>query len=173
MDHAFPKRAPASLTQTPSLDRADSERLWHLGALILVRLAGPDTGNAFTLIEAIAPRGYGAPLHRHSRESETLLLLDGELAVTLDDRQTQIREPGVMLHFPVGDAHGFIVRSETAHLYSIFSPAGFESFFRLLSTPASSLELPAAPDQPPDIDLIQRVALDCGCELLNGSRPAE
>jgi quercetin dioxygenase-like cupin family protein len=155
------------------LDRATSERLWHLGALILVRLAAPDTDANFTLVEALAPKGYGAPLHRHSRESETLVLLDGELAVSLDDRRIDIGEPGAILHFPVGDAHGFVVRSETAHLYSIFSPAGFESFFRSLSTPAPSLELPPPPDQPPDIDLIHRIARECGCELLDESQGAE
>jgi quercetin dioxygenase-like cupin family protein len=165
MNPTTPPRAPS---QTRLFNADASERLWHFGALLLIRLAGPDTSESLTVVESLAPKGHGAPLHRHSRESETLVLLDGDLTVFHDDQHLDIAESGAILHFPVLAPHGFMVRSETAHMYSIFNPAGFESFFRALSTPASSSALPEPPDQPPDIDLVRRIARECGCELLSG-----
>jgi quercetin dioxygenase-like cupin family protein len=171
MDRVSSAITSGDAVATPAFDRDVSERLWHLGSLILVRLAGADTSNEFTLIEAIAPIGYGAPLHRHARESETLVLLDGRLTVSYEDREVDVDAPGAVLHFPKLVAHGFVVKSQTAHLYSIFSPAGFESFFRALSTPASALELPPPPDGPPDFELVGKVAYEHGLELIGPPGP--
>jgi hypothetical protein len=48
----------------------------------------------------------------------------------------------------------------------ICTPGGFEHLVIDMSEPAASRTLPAAPEQPPDMDWVQAIAKKHGCELL-------
>jgi hypothetical protein len=49
----------------------------------------------------------------------------------------------------------------------IFTPGGFEQLIRKLSEPAAERTLPPPPDEDElDLERIQKVAADCGAELL-------
>jgi quercetin dioxygenase-like cupin family protein len=145
--------------------RDEGEAIWHLGALVTIRLDGTDTGGALALVETIAPRGMGSPPHVHTREDETFIVLEGEVAFSFDGRETAARA-GTAVHLPRGVPHWFTVVSERARFLSVISPAGFEDFFRALSEPAARRELPPALDGPPDIEPIRQVAARFGCEIL-------
>src|SRR4051794_20273633 len=78
----------------------------HLGLRLRMRLTGEDTAGSLALIEHIGRRGTGPPLHRHTREDETFIVLDGDLDGWSD-----------------GD-HTVVTAGDTLHLARSVSPSG-------------------------------------------------
>jgi quercetin dioxygenase-like cupin family protein len=116
------------LTNRPVLAPRDADVVDHLDMLCRVALSGADTGGAFTLVEERARRGACTPRHVHAREAETFVVLGGALEGWCDGTATLV-EAGSMIYLPVGLEHAFRIVSETAHFYTLITPAGFESFF--------------------------------------------
>jgi hypothetical protein len=53
-----------------ALGPADGEALWCVGALTTVKAAAEQTAGAYSLIEDLAPKGAGTPLHRQREDDE-------------------------------------------------------------------------------------------------------
>src|SRR5207247_11038144 len=53
--------------------------VWWKTGRVTVKVAGVETGNAFSQIEVDDPCGGGTPLHVHHNEDETFYVLEGEL----------------------------------------------------------------------------------------------
>jgi quercetin dioxygenase-like cupin family protein len=62
----------------------DREALWFLGVLATIKSSAETTGGAVAVIEHLAPRGAGSPLHVHSRENEWFYVIEGELTLWVD-----------------------------------------------------------------------------------------
>src|SRR3954452_6255820 len=71
--HAMPEPAP--------------EFLWFLDTLVTVRVAQQGHDDGFSILESLAPRGDGPPLHVHHDEDEAFHVLDGELRLRVGDEQ--------------------------------------------------------------------------------------
>src|SRR3954468_21363664 len=116
--------APA--TPRPRLLRADEgDAVWFLGSLVTVKATGADTGGWVTVVEFLNPPGFAPPLHRHQREDEMFLILDGE-ATFFCDGDELTAGPGDFVHLPVGVPHTFLVAAGgPLRTLQITSPAGF------------------------------------------------
>jgi quercetin dioxygenase-like cupin family protein len=92
--------------------------------------AGESSGG-FALVEhLLAPRRLAAPLHRHSREDEYSYVLEGRVGAIVGDEEG-IAEAGSLLLKPRDQWHTFWNAGEApARILGIFSPGGFEQFFR-------------------------------------------
>jgi quercetin dioxygenase-like cupin family protein len=128
---------------------ADAPVLDHLDMLCRVVLRGEQTGGAFAMVEERARLGAGTPLHVHEREAETFIVLDGALEGWYQGSSTRV-EAGSMIHLPPGLEHAFRIASDSAHFYSLITPAGFESFFDTVGRPWAGpfdgdMPIPAAP----------------------------
>jgi quercetin dioxygenase-like cupin family protein len=55
-----------------------------LGVTHVYKATGAETGNSFSLWEAMFPPGKGAPPHTHTREDEAFYVLSGELVVEFE-----------------------------------------------------------------------------------------
>jgi len=100
---------------------------------------GPATGGELSLMTLRMPSGAGAPPHRHTLESETLVVRDGSLAVEVDGERRKLG-PGDAVHLRRGVLHAFV--SEGGAVVDVLAvPAGLEEFFRTIC----ALE----PDAPP------------------------
>lgn len=102
-----------------------------LGARVLIRITGKETGGLYTLVEAEQPAdAQPAPLHIHDREDEAIHVLEGRLIVELDG--TEYDAPaGSFIAIPRGVAQRFWnAGPENARYQSIFTPAGQEDYFR-------------------------------------------
>jgi hypothetical protein len=88
-------------------------------------------------------------VHRHIREDEAWIVLDGEVTFFLDDEQHTVGS-GTCVFGPRGRAHTHRVESDTARLATLLIPGTCETFFRTTGRPAESLTLP--PPQQPDVD---------------------
>lgn len=143
---ALDDRGPASEARVVS----DSERLWFLGTLALMKLDGRQTGGRFALWEGLLPHGAAPPLHSHPQD-ETFYLIEGEVTAWLvepelaDDRdnppawvKTRGRRcgPGAVVFAPGGAPHTFRVDSDTARMLFLSTPAGIEDYVRALGEPA-------------------------------------
>src|SRR5438093_9113840 len=58
------------------------EAVWLVGDTYTLKVAGAQTGGAFTLLEAVVPAGGGPPPHIHFHEEETVVVLEGALLFT-------------------------------------------------------------------------------------------
>jgi quercetin dioxygenase-like cupin family protein len=127
-----------------------------LGLRIRVPLQGRDTEDRFALLEQRGRRGAGSPVHRHSREAETFIVLDGELDGWSNGEHSVVAA-GSSLYLPPHIDHAFAVRSDTAHFLVLLTPSGFEQLFMTDGQPVSTgADLPFP--GPPPADEVARLA---------------
>ncbi len=142
----------------------EGEALWFLGVLATVKSSAETTGGAVAVIEHLAPRGSGSPLHVHGREDEWFYVIDGELTFWVGG-ETISAPAGSFVFGPKGIPHTFIVSSEEARLLLVTNPAGFEGFIRAVGEPAPRLEIPPAATEPPDVAALTAAAAGFGIEI--------
>ena len=118
---------------------------------------GEEAGGDFSLVEHPMPhRALAAPLHRHTREDEYSVVLEGRLGAPLGD-EVVYGEPGDLIFKPRDQWHRFWnAGDEPARLLEIISPAGFEDYFK---------ERTELPEGPPDAARIAEIAGRYGLEL--------
>jgi quercetin dioxygenase-like cupin family protein len=142
----------------------DGEAFWGLdNSLWSLKATAEQTGGRFSLIEEIAPRGEGTPLHVHREDDETFYVLEGELTFYLDNEQPIPASAGSFVHIPGGVVHAFKVDSETAR-YLIITTLQHERFYRAISEPAQSRTLP--PERPLAMEKVMDAAQEYGVEAL-------
>jgi mannose-6-phosphate isomerase-like protein (cupin superfamily) len=90
------------ITLAPGQGRA----LWHLGALLVFKALGAETGGQFWALEGLADRQMAVPLHSHTVEDETWYVLEGEIEFIVGDEH-RIGTPGSVVYIPRGTAHSF------------------------------------------------------------------
>ena len=117
------------------------------------------------MIEQLAPRGSGSPLHVHSREDEYFYVIEGELTFWVGGA-VSVAPAGSFVFGPKGIPHTYLVSSEQARFLLVTEPAGFEGFVRALAVSAAAPEIPPAPTAPPDMEPVLRAAADYGLEIL-------
>ena len=80
-----------------------------------------------------APHFSGPPLHVHPGFDETYLVLDGTLAVTVDNQRTELG-PGAVAYVSGSVPHTFSnPTGQRVRFLSICTPGGFEHFFRAVA----------------------------------------
>jgi quercetin dioxygenase-like cupin family protein len=128
---------------TPSWsDLSEGERFWFLGTLATIRIPGEAVGGRFALIEFLFPRGASPPLHSHPQD-ESYVVLEGRLAIQAADQRFEL-SPGGAAAVPMGVAHTFHVKSGSARVLVLSTPAGLERMVRDGSVPAKAPTLPPA-----------------------------
>jgi mannose-6-phosphate isomerase-like protein (cupin superfamily) len=133
------------------------------GALTILTATKASTGGKLLLIENVAPRGVGSPLHVHHNEDEWFYVLEGEITVWCDGK-TVVAGPGDHVFGPRGVPHTFVVTSDEARFLLATQPADFEGFVRALAEPVETLQTGEA--GPPDMDKIMAAAAAYNIEIL-------
>jgi quercetin dioxygenase-like cupin family protein len=143
----------------------EGEALWFLGFLVTMKASGGTTGGRVAVIEHLAPRGAGSPLHVHRREDEWFYVTEGELTFWVGGRV--IAAPaGSFVFGPRNVPHTFEVASERARFLLVIEPAGFDDFVRAVGEPAAALTIPPPPAEPPDMGRLVALAAEHGVEIL-------
>jgi mannose-6-phosphate isomerase-like protein (cupin superfamily) len=128
--------------------------------LATIKATAEQTGGQYTLVEILAPDGYGSALHVHHSEDEGFWILEGEMTFYVGD-QTIKAQPGSFLLGPKEVPHAFAVDSGPGRLLFVLSPAGFEDLIREMGEPARELSIPPQPEEPgepPDEAEMERMA---------------
>ena len=141
----------------------EGESVWLLGDLFEVKLAGEDTGGAYSMVEETSPPQGGPPPHIHHNEDEALYVVEGEVEVLLGDRTTRA-SAGSLAYVPKGTLHTFKnVGTSASRVAAIFSPGGFEKFFVEAGEPATERSSP--PEGEPDVGRLVEIGQRYGLEI--------
>ena len=111
-----------------ALQPGAGEALWFLGTLVTIKIGRKESAGRVFAIENLCPQGFGAPLHRHSREDEWFYVLEGEMTFCIGDAVVEA-PAGSFLYGPRGAPHSFTVDS----------PGGAR--FLLVTEPGGSAEI--------------------------------
>lgn len=134
--------------QSPALvARGDGDHFHFLNNVFTAKLTGEQTNGEMTVMEFLAPRNFGPPLHRHQVEDELFYVIDGEIWFSSGDVEG-VYDDGAVVWLPRGRPHTFQVRSERAKVLQVSTPAQFERFVAALGRPTDVPSLP----EPEQID---------------------
>src|SRR3954464_14687317 len=93
-----------------------------------LKLAGEQSGGDWAVVENMVRAGDEPPIHTHTREDESIYVLEGAIVAYVGDQQCEV-EAGSYAALPNNVPHGFAVRGEQARLLLTLHPAGAEYFF--------------------------------------------
>ena len=113
------------------------------------------------------PAGDRTPLHRHTQEDETFVVLDGRARFLVGDDLLEVGA-GTSLTAPRGVPYAYLTLEPARWLTVVTGLAGFDRFVDL-GRPVTDLAGPAEPE--PDLDRVVAVAAVHDIEIL-GPPPA-
>lgn len=114
------------------------ERFELLGGstVVEVKAATPEV----TVLGLTLQPGGGAGEHTHTKESETIVVLEGTLDVS-----GRLLQPGDATHLAVGSPHSFAnPGDDVVRALFVCVPGGLECFFRAVASPDATEESVAA-----------------------------
>lgn len=115
----------------------DGDRRAFLGGgLHTWKLLAEDTDGAFFLLEDEMTGGKTTPLHQHPEADEVAYVLEGEIVINQDGKETRVGAGG-MTYTPRGVPHAFLVTSATCRILTFQTPGVGQAFYRDASEPAT------------------------------------
>ncbi len=112
------------------------KRLFLGGGLHTWKLMTEDTDGAFFMFEDVMGQGKCTPLHRHPEGDETVYVLEGEILVNVDGKESRVGAGGLTFT-PRGVPHAFLVVSDRARVLTMQTPGIGQAFYRDASEPAT------------------------------------
>lgn len=150
------------LKQAEVVTSSGGRKLWVLGMQLTLKADSQMTGGAYAIFENVIPPGRGVPLHVHTREDETLYVLEGDLQVVLGEK-TRHASTGDFVNMPRGIGHRFQnVGNQPARLLLSFCPGGMEQMFIEIGTPIEASPAKAPEVTPDDIRKARTLAVRYG-----------
>ena len=107
---------------------AGRNRGYGNGSNLELKLYGEQSGEDGAVVENRVRAGDEPPIHIHTREDESVYVLEGAIIAFVGDQQFEV-EAGSYADLPNNVPHGFLVRGEEARLLQTLHPAGAEYFF--------------------------------------------
>ena len=98
------------------------------GSSAELKLAGEQAGGDWAVVEWRVRAGDEPPIHTHTREDETLYVLDGSITAVVGDQRIDV-EAGSYAALPKNVPHGLTVHGDEARLLVTVEPAGAEYSF--------------------------------------------
>ena len=95
------------------------------GSSAELKLAGEQAGGDWAVVEWRVRAGDEPPIHTHTREDETLYVLEGAITAYVGDQRIDV-EAGSYAALPKDVPHGLSVRGDEARLLVTLDPAGAE-----------------------------------------------
>ncbi|NDV02039.1 cupin domain-containing protein [Pseudoroseicyclus tamaricis] len=139
-----------------------------LGILMTFHAFPDEVMGKFCLIEAVVPPGLGAPPNTHAGETESFVVLEGEVDFMIEGEVTRAGA-GESVIIPDGAAHAFSAVGESPARLMILNAPGqmHERFFTELGVPVTDdRQEPAPMDGPPDVARVVAVAQEAGMTIL-------
>ena len=98
------------------------------GSTAELKLVGEESGGDWAVVEWRLRAGDEPPIHIHTREDETLYVLEGAITAFVGDQRIEV-EAGSYAALPKDVPHGLSVRGNEARLLVTLAPAGTEYLF--------------------------------------------
>jgi quercetin dioxygenase-like cupin family protein len=146
-----------------------------VGLLLRFHAFPGEVDGKYCLVEALVPKGLGAPPNSHAGETEGFYVIDGEIDMMIDGSPRRCGA-GSFVKIPDGAVHAFAGASERPARILIVNAPGHmhERFFTGIGTPvAEDTSEPPAPSVP-DLALVAAIAGEVGMTILPpGTAPLE
>jgi quercetin dioxygenase-like cupin family protein len=113
----------------------------YMGGLMTFLATSAETENRSLLLEVRTVPGAEPPPHLHYDQDEVFYILEGELEVYCMG-QVRIARAGEMVFLPRMQAHAFYFLSPL-HFLAWVQPGGLDGYFEAMSSPATSMGIPA------------------------------
>ena len=97
------------------------------GSAAELEIEGEQSGGDWAVVEWTVHAGDEPPIHTHTREDETLYVLEGSITAFVGDQRIEV-EAGSYAALPKNLPHGLTVKGDTARLLITLAPAGAEYF---------------------------------------------
>lgn len=149
----------------------EGTHLEFLNNLATVKVAAGEHGS-MSVVEFLAPEGFGPPMHNHLEEDELFIVLEGTIALHTGGDRFEARA-GSYAMLPHAVPHTFQVLTQTARIINVTSSNStaprFDRMVAGLGKPTDRLTVP----EPTDIDpaRVAQVCHDHGIEIV-GPPPA-
>lgn len=135
-----------------------TQSFWLLGNRLTILADHTTTDGQYDLIEGYNPPGTLTPLHRHTRYSEQLYVLEGELTVWAGENKV-VLTPGESFLISLGIPHVVGVFSDQpARALVVAAPSGFAQLIAATGTVDET--------EPTDLALFERISAEIGDEFL-------
>jgi quercetin dioxygenase-like cupin family protein len=121
----------------------DSVSIPGFGAIY--KIYSRDNGGELAMLEHPFAVGFITAPHRHTREDETSIVIEGQIGFRSDDDEV-VLGPGGFITKPRGQTHAmWNAGTVPGRIVEVITPGGFEIYFRELSEllAASEAEVPA------------------------------
>jgi mannose-6-phosphate isomerase-like protein (cupin superfamily) len=114
---------------------------WYMGNMMTFLVNSEQTDGAFSMTEYLSKPGNEPPAHVHTREDEFVYVLEGRIDAYIGKEVFSAgQNEGVYL--PKFIPHTFKILTPQLRMLIWMSPSGLEGYFRDMSEPARSLNLP-------------------------------
>ncbi|MBW4692071.1 MAG: cupin domain-containing protein [Lyngbya sp. HA4199-MV5] len=135
-----------------------TQSFWLFGNRLTILADHTTTGGQYDLIEGYNPPGTLTPLHRHTRYSEQLYVLEGELTVWAGEKKV-VLIPGESFLIAPGIPHVVgVLSDQPARALVVAAPSGFA---RLIAGTGTVDEAETT-----DMALFERISAELGDEFL-------
>jgi mannose-6-phosphate isomerase-like protein (cupin superfamily) len=109
---------------------ANGEAYWGPGDRYVFHVTGAESSGAMFALDCLVGPGGGPPPHRHLAEDELFFLYAGSIKFNAADK-TYVVSAAEAMFVPKGTAHSYQNIGEgNALMYTIYTPAGMEGWFR-------------------------------------------
>jgi quercetin dioxygenase-like cupin family protein len=126
---------------------------WAMGSLFEHLVEGPATGGSLGVAMVTQPPGIATPMHRHTREAEAFLLIEGRMSYQAGEESFELYD-GCFIYLPLGLPHAFRIRGEApARILALTLPAGLLGLYDEVGLPAPQHRLPGDDGQPPEVEI--------------------
>ena len=147
-------------TRLPVHGTASGEAYWGPGDRYVFHVTGAESGASMFALDCLVGPGGGPPPHRHLAEDELFFLYEGSIELNAAGK-TYVVSAGEAIFVPKGTTHSYRnVGEGNALMYTIYTPAGMEGWFREVFERIPPREFDTAP-LPADEAMIARM-LDAG-----------
>ena len=142
--------------RSPVHGTARGEAYWVPGDRYVFHVTGAESGGAMFAFDCLVGPSGGPPPHRHLAEDELFFLYEGSIEFSADE-ETHVVSAGEAIFVPKGTTHSYRnVGEGNALMYTIYTPAGMEGWFREVFERVPSSEFHMAPP-PADEAMIARM----------------
>ena len=126
---------------------------WAMGSLFEHLLAGTESGGTLGIARVTQPPGVATPLHRHTREAEAFLVLEGRVSYRAGEETYEL-DDGCFIWLPQSVPHAFRIRGTSpARFVAFTAPGGLMGLYDEVGIPAQERRLPGADGLPPEVEL--------------------
>ena len=147
-------------TRLPVHGTASGEAYRGPGDRYVFHVTGAESGASMFALDCLVGPGGGPPPHRHLAEDELFFLYEGSIELNAAGK-TYVVSAGEAIFVPKGTTHSYRnVGEGNALMYTIYTPAGMEGWFREVFERIRPGDFETAPP-PADEAMIARM-LDAG-----------